>query len=86
MASIIDNATGATFNSLYYGFVYMVYVIAMISCVFAVCTKRRHDRDKSGWWSLIMFVPFIGANRLIVDLGILEGTRGANRFGSDPLA
>src|SRR5262245_54164917 len=26
----------------------------------ATQTKRWHDRDKSGWWALIAFVPFIG--------------------------
>ncbi|HMB11618.1 DUF805 domain-containing protein [Saliniramus sp.] len=48
--------------------------------------KRFHDRDKSGWWVLILFVPVLGLIWAIVDLGILEGTPGANRFGADPLA
>ena len=52
----------------------------------AVSVKRWHDRDKSGWWSLIVLVPVIGGIWLLVELGILEGTRGANRFGQDPLA
>lgn len=53
--------------------------------VLAVYTKRWHDRDKSGWWTLIMFVPVIGGIWLIVELGFLRGTEGANRFGPDPL-
>ena len=48
--------------------------------------KRWHDRDKSGWWSLIGLVPVIGGIWMLVELGILEGTRGANRYGPDPLA
>ena len=48
--------------------------------------KRWHDRDKSGWWTLIALVPIIGGIWLLVELGILEGTRGANQYGSDPLA
>ena len=52
-------------------------------CLYA---KRWHDRDKSGWWTLIMFVPIIGSIWLIVELGFLRGTPGANRFGPDPLA
>lgn len=51
----------------------------------ALYTKRWHDRDKSGWWSLIMLVPIIGAIWLLVECGILPGTRGPNRFGPDPL-
>ena len=52
-------------------------------CIYA---KRWHDRDKSGWWTLIMFVPIIGSIWLLVELGFLRGTPGANRFGPDPLA
>ena len=54
----------------------------------AIClyAKRWHDRGKSGWWSLITFVPIIGSIWLLVELGFLRGTEGPNRFGPDPLA
>ena len=51
----------------------------------AIYTKRWHDRDKSGWWSLIMFVPIIGGIWFLVECGFLRGTDGPNRFGNDPL-
>lgn len=51
----------------------------------AVYTKRWHDRNKSGWWSLILFVPLIGSIWMLVELGFLRGTEGANRFGADPI-
>jgi len=63
-----------------------LFAIASIYFALAIYAKRWHDRDKSGWWSLIVLVPFIGAIWLIVECGILEGTRGPNRFGPDPLA
>ena len=47
---------------------------------FATQTKRWHDRDKSGWWWLISFVPF-GGLWMLIELGFLGGTPGANRFG-----
>jgi uncharacterized membrane protein YhaH (DUF805 family) len=49
---------------------------------YAIYTKRWHDRDKSGWWSLIGFVPIIGGLWLTIELGFLGGTPGSNRFGS----
>jgi uncharacterized membrane protein YhaH (DUF805 family) len=52
----------------------------------AIYTKRWHDRDKSGWWSLILFVPLIGFIWFLVECGFLRGTDGPNRFGEDPLA
>ena len=51
----------------------------------AVYTKRWHDRDKSGWWTLIILVPIIGAFWFLIECGFLRGTDGPNRFGNDPL-
>ena len=64
----------------------MIISLASIYFAFAVYAKRWHDRDKSGWWTLIILVPFIGGIWLLVECGILEGTKGANRYGPDPLA
>jgi len=63
-------------------------IAALVSIYFAIAVyaKRWHDRDKSGWWTLIGLVPIIGGIWLLVELGILEGTRGANQYGPDPLA
>ncbi len=47
--------------------------------------KRCHDRGKSGWWCLLLFIPFVGFIWAVIDLGILPGTQGANEYGPDPL-
>lgn len=86
VAALVDNVLGTTFNGMPYGFVYALYGLAALYSVFAVYAKRWHDRDKSGWWTLIALVPIIGGIWLIVELGILGGTNGANRYGPDPLA
>ncbi|NMD07057.1 MAG: DUF805 domain-containing protein [Phyllobacteriaceae bacterium] len=52
----------------------------------AIYTKRWHDRNKSGWWSLIMLVPIIGGIWLLVECGFLRGTEGPNNYGPDPIA
>jgi uncharacterized membrane protein YhaH (DUF805 family) len=63
-------------------------IIVLITIWPAIClyAKRWHDRDKSGWWTLICFVPFIGAIWMLVELGFLRGTEGPNRFGPDPIS
>jgi uncharacterized membrane protein YhaH (DUF805 family) len=50
---------------------------------FAIQAKRWHDLDKSGWWSLIGFIPCGGFVALVL-LGFSRGTFGQNRFGPDP--
>lgn len=67
------------------GLVPIVIAGLIVLAGLAVYVKRCHDRDKSGWWCLLLAVPVVGFVWWIVDLGILEGTRGENRFGPDPL-
>jgi len=52
----------------------------------ALYAKRWHDRGKSGWWTLIGFIPIIGWIWILVELGFLAGTEGPNQYGPDPLA
>ena len=52
----------------------------------AVSVKRWHDRDKSGWWVLLNLLPLLGWLWALLDNGLVRGTRGANRYGEDPLA
>jgi uncharacterized membrane protein YhaH (DUF805 family) len=47
-------------------------------------TKRWHDRDKSGAWSLIALLPMFGSLWAFVECGCLDGTPGPNRFGPSP--
>jgi uncharacterized membrane protein YhaH (DUF805 family) len=82
--AIIDSVLGLQIGQGV-GILSTLFAIASIYFALAVYAKRWHDRDKSGWWSLIALVPVIGAVWIIVELGILEGTRGPNRFGPDPL-
>ena len=63
------------FGVLFIGFMWSTY---------AVQAKRWHDRDKSGWWSLVGFIPYIGGIWILVECGFLRGTDGANRFGEAP--
>lgn len=63
----------------------MVWALITFIPTLAVSIRRLHDQDKSGWFYLINFVPFVGGIIMIV-FYLLEGTRGPNRFGPDPKA
>lgn len=69
--------------------VWVLAILATFVFVFwfrlAMSVKRWHDRDKSGWWILINVIPLFGNLWALVEQGFLEGTRGPNRFGPDPL-
>lgn len=63
-----------------------VLMIPMWWISIATSVKRFHDRNKSGWWYLIVLVPFIGGLWIIIENGFLKGTTGANHFGEDTLS
>lgn len=67
------------------GIISIVVYLAMIWPSIALGVKRFHDRNKSGWWVLISLVPVIGGLWYLIECGFLEGTKGPNQFGPDPL-
>jgi uncharacterized membrane protein YhaH (DUF805 family) len=62
-----------------------ILYLALIWPSLAISIKRWHDRDKSGWWVLIGFIPLIGGIWALIETGFLEGTKGPNQYGLDPL-
>ena len=75
---VIDLALGVLVTSGVFG---LIMIIPNIS----VAIRRLHDRDYSGWWYLLVFIPLIGWLILFIWF-CLKGTDGPNRFGPDPLA
>ena len=63
----------------------LAYLVVVTWSYLAVHVKRWHDRNKSGWWVLIGFIPIIGFVWTMIECGFLKGTEGENRFGPDPL-
>lgn len=62
-----------------FGLGYLAILIPSI----AVQVRRFHDQDKSGWFVLLNFVPYVGGF-IVFAFMCIEGTRGPNRFGPDP--
>ncbi|MBN9218010.1 MAG: DUF805 domain-containing protein [Mesorhizobium sp.] len=89
VAFILDSILGTRFTTAsgaQVGIIGIFVALASIYFALALYAKRWHDRNKSGWWTLIGLVPVIGGIWLLVELGILQGTSGANQYGPDPLA
>ena len=66
--------------------VILIFAVVATWISIAVAVKRYHDRNKSGWWVLIVFVPVIGGLWYLIECGFLRGTSGPNNYGPDPLA
>lgn len=66
----------------------LLFLVGIILCAVYLSNimRRFHDRGKSGWWTFVIFVPFIGFLWMIIECGFLKGTTGPNQYGPDPLA
>ena len=67
-----------------FGLIYFAGLIVAVIIGVNLQVKRWHDRDKSGWWTLIGFVPLIGGIWAFVECGCLDGTQGPNKYGPSP--
>ena len=68
------------------GIVLFVFAVLAFWISLAIAVKRFHDRNKTGWWVLIVLVPVIGHLWYLIECGFLRGTIGPNTYGPDPLA
>ncbi len=77
------------FSVVNYSDVEMASMVASLLFVYpllAVGAKRCHDRNKSGWWQIILIFPLIGAIWMIYELGILPTENDGNEYGPNPQA
>ncbi len=94
VAVVLDNVLGLSFKmhipgseaaSMGYGPIYATVALGLILPSLSLTFRRLHDRNKSGVWLLLVFIPIVGAIVLFIWF-LMRGTVGDNRFGPDPLA
>lgn len=99
-AATLYEALVGEFGALHWLTGWFVYP-ALIFCGACVLSKRLHDRGRSGWWAALIlfataavwpqpshFFDFLFTLVLIwavVELGVMPGEAGANRYGANPL-
>ena len=57
-----------------------LFALALVLPALAVGARRLHDTGRSGWWLLLMLVPFIGGLFLLY-WAVLPSQPSANAFG-----
>lgn len=53
----------------------LIFAAPLIWVQCAIVIKRCHDRGKSGFWALLLFIPGLGLLWLLVDCGLLPARR-----------
>lgn len=67
------------------GIIYTLTLVSMQLPFVAILVKRFHDRNKSGWWALVSFIPYFGHIWILIECGCLKGTDYFNDYGSLPI-
>ena len=117
--SVAPHTDIAELHSLHGGELIKTLLILLLVVYFPVVytSKRLHDKNYSGWWQVILYLPilfaiFVTVSReifegnidwimqgyiyslivsalatlyFLVILGFTRGTKGANKYGDDPL-
>jgi uncharacterized membrane protein YhaH (DUF805 family) len=84
--TFVGLADDANFN-LFVTVPVLLFILASLVPGLAVTVRRMHDLGLSGWWLMIVCVPFIGqvlAWLLTFIIIFIPAPRGENRYGFDP--
>lgn len=80
----LDNIFNLTINDEVYGWIYILYSLVTLLPTLAVHVRRFHDTNKSGWFILLGIIPYVGWIIILILLA-LDGTKGENNFGPEPV-
>lgn len=61
----------------------MIFSLAIFLPNLAVTVRRLHDTDKSGWWVLLQFIPYLGGIIILI-FCLIDSTPGTNQYGENP--
>ena len=62
---------------------YSILSLILLIPSLAVCIRRLHDTGRSGWWYLLVLIPYIGAIALLI-IFCLKSDED-NKYGPNPI-
>ena len=80
---VLDVMVGGYDQRLGFGIFSGIFMMIILIPSIAVGARRLHDTDRSGWWQLVNFVPYVGSIVVVVLL-LLRGQAEPNRYGPPP--
>lgn len=61
----------------------LLHTVVLFVLSIAICIRRIHDSNRSGFWWFLAFLPIIGTIWLLIIL-CSDGTKGPNDYGPEP--
>ncbi len=84
LISAVDYLIGLSGMLYGLGLLSGILSLACLCPSLAVAVRRLHDIGRSGWWVLLVLIPFFGGIVLLV-FAAMPGQQSANRFGDIPV-
>jgi uncharacterized membrane protein YhaH (DUF805 family) len=79
--TLADISMDTFYDPIGIGLLSGLFAVVVIIPSISVGVRRLHDLDRSGWWSLLGFLPVIGL--VLIAFWCMKGTNGSNKYG-DP--
>jgi uncharacterized membrane protein YhaH (DUF805 family) len=83
VAGVLDGIIGTKGTVGSYGFIFLIYYLAILVPSIAVAVRRLHDVNKSGWMLFLSFIPVIGFIWILI-LMVRDSDIGDNNYGPNP--
>ncbi len=85
MTLLLDLFDSALLGDMVYasGPLTSIYMLAVLLPNLAVAVRRLHDTGRSGWYLLMLLIPFVGLLLFLI-LMAQDSHPGDNRYGADP--
>jgi uncharacterized membrane protein YhaH (DUF805 family) len=80
---LADLSTGLFDDVAGIGLLSGIYAVGVVLPALAVTARRLHDTGRSGWWILLLFIPFLGPLVILV-FSVMDSEPGENRYGPNP--
>ena len=83
LISFIMLMTFSVFGLEYLSILFVLYILFSFLPTISITVRRLHDIGKSGYFILVLLIPYIGIFWIFL-LTIISGNEGENKYGYDP--
>ncbi len=70
-------------NNIFLNYLFLTLLLLSVVSSFTLGIRRLHDLNKSGWFSLINLIPFIGGLIYLVYIGFFPSVNEGNNYGEE---
>ena len=79
--TVIEITLGLYDKEVDMGLFTTIFMLGLLIPSLAILARRLHDIGRTGWWILLIVIPFVGALVLLI-FAVLDSEYGENKYGN----